>query len=148
MFYKYYRDNKKYKYKKYLYIFYMTEFNNLINQFDKIITKYNISSDSAVFTDINNIINKLNLLNNKFIIKESISNEPLDQLIDKLNNQDYNIDSFINILLIDLPNETIENKKTAINKIENVLSNNIFNNNIVYKLTELIKLYKNSSNKS
>ena len=120
----------------------MTEFNNLINQFDKITTKYKLSSNNTNFSDINNIITKLNLLNNKFIIKEPISNEPIEQLIDKLNNQDYKIDSIINIILLDIPNDSIENKKKAINKIENVLLNNIFNKNIVYKLNELIKLYK------
>ena len=120
----------------------MTEFNNIIKQFDKITTKHNLLSDNTIFSDINNIINKINLLNNKFITIDPILDESIDQLINRLNSQNYMIDSTIDKIIMNLSKESIDSKKKAINKIENILVNNIFNKNIVYKLNELIKLYQ------
>ena len=110
----------------------MTEFNNIIIQFENLTKKYNLFNDNKI-TDINDINNKLIQLNNKYNNNTTIVLNPIDQLIESLNNQNFVIDPILEIILNNMPTESIENKKIAINKINNIL---------VSKLEQLIQLYK------
>ena len=75
-------------------------------------------------------------------LPEVLTIEEIDQLIESLNIQNFAIDPILEIILNNMPTESIEDKKIAINKINNILVSNFFNQNLKNKLEQLILLYK------